>query len=279
MVVGWHKLTDFVSLCHGDAMKSLELLDELAAEGLSTFSARDVRERLGLSSASTANLLARLQARGLVDRVARGRYAMRQIGLLGTSAASEDMTLAVGALFGERPHRIAYRSALDLLGLLTHPSRTIQVASLDRVRIKTLSGRPFQNVIERENTVGIGAKREGTAWVSDLERALLDAASRPSLAGGVSALAESMAGGGADAERIMEYAKRLGAGAAIRRLGSVADALEVRELAGRLRPLTTPQSDLDLEPGAVRDEDAWRDRVWHVRWPVSQREVLEVVRR
>lgn len=260
-------------------MKSLELLDELAAEGLSTFSARDVRERLGLSSASTANLLARLQARGLVDRVARGRYAMRQIGLLGTSAASEDMTLAVGALFGERPHRIAYRSALDLLGLLTHPSRTIQVASLDRVRIKTLSGRPFQNVIERENTVGIGAKREGTAWVSDLERALLDAASRPSLAGGVSALAESMAGGGADAERIMEYAKRLGAGAAIRRLGSVADALEVRELAGRLRPLTTPQSDLDLEPGAVRDEDAWRDRLWHVRWPVSQREVLEVVRR
>lgn len=260
-------------------MRSLELLDELAAEGLSTFTAHDVRERLGLSSPATANLLARLQARGLVDRVSHGRYAIRQFGVLGTSAASEDLTLAVGALFGDRPHRIAYRSALDLLGLLTHPSRAIQVASPNRIRIETLSGRPFQNVIEPVRTVGIGATREGAAWVSDLERALLDAASRPRLVGGVFTLAESVARGGADAERIMEYAKRLGAAAAVRRLGSVADALEVQGLAGRLRPLASPQSDLDVEPGAVRSEDAWRDRDWRVRWPIPKREVLEVVRR
>ncbi len=268
-----------MSLRHGGTIKSLELLDELAAEGRSAFTLRDVRERLDLKTPAAANLLARLSARGLVDRVAHGHYAIRQIGVLGTSAASEDVTLAVSALFGDRPHRIAYRSALDLLGRLTHPSRVIQVASPQRVRIETLSDRPFQGVLEPPETVGIGAQREGAAWVSDVERALLDAAARPQLVGGVSALAEALTSGGADAARIMEYAQRLGAGAALRRLGSLADSLHVQGLAGRLRPLDTPKADLDLEPGAVAFDAGWRDRIWRVRWSVPREEVLDAIER
>ncbi len=261
-------------------MRSLELLDELAAGGRSSFTLHDVRDRLGVSAPAAVNLLNRLKARGLVDRVSHGHYAIRQIGVLGTSAASEDVALAVGALFGDRPHRIAYRSALDVLGRLTHPSRVIQVASPHRVRIETLSGRPFQGVIEPTETVGIGAVREGVAWVSDAERALLDAAARPELVGGVSTLTEAMTSGSADAERIMEYARRLGAAPALRRLGSLADSLHLPGLAGRLQPLEMPKSDLDLDPGAAGLEDGgWRDRTWRVRWPASREEIVAAVAR
>jgi hypothetical protein len=44
-----------------------------------------------------------------------------------TRPASQDIALAVAAVFGSEPHRIAYRSALDHHGLRSHPARTIQV--------------------------------------------------------------------------------------------------------------------------------------------------------
>jgi predicted transcriptional regulator of viral defense system len=106
-------------------------------------------------------MLSRLVTHGLVDRVARGRYAIRPIGALGTRAASEDVALAVAAAFGRRPHRIAYRSALDHHGLIDHPSREIIVA-LDRsTSTKHVSGRRLRTVLESPHRIGIGTVPAG----------------------------------------------------------------------------------------------------------------------
>src|SRR5712691_671254 len=110
------------------APRYIELLDELAVKGKETFTTRDVEELGQLSPQAASNLLTRLVDRGLVDRVARGRYALRPFGALGTRAAAEDIALAVGAGFAGKAHRIAYRSALDWHGLLDHPARQIVVA-------------------------------------------------------------------------------------------------------------------------------------------------------
>src|SRR4051812_13642566 len=61
----------------------LQLLDELVAEGLMQFTANEAAVRLGRSRTGTANLLRRLLREGLVDRVRRGHYAIRQLGTLG----------------------------------------------------------------------------------------------------------------------------------------------------------------------------------------------------
>lgn len=103
---------------------------------------------VGKSKTATANLLKRMVKAGLIDRVRRGHYVVRQLGMLGTPAAAEDVALSVGAALKSVSHRIAYRSALYEHDLVVHPARSIQVAAERRVRTKTLSSRPLQVVIE-----------------------------------------------------------------------------------------------------------------------------------
>ncbi len=255
---------------------SLKPLDDRLAAGQATLTSRELREELGLSPSAASNLLARWRRAGLVDRVAGGRYAIRQIGLLGTRASSEDVSLAVAALVDGRSHRIAYRSALDFHGLLTRPVRTIQIASPHRFSGSLVSGRPLSVIHERSATVGIGAESAGHgAVVSNLERALLDAAARPDLVGGHLPLAEALAASSPAPDRLLDLARWLGAGPALRRIGSLVDGLELAGLAGALEPLAPPSSDLDLDPRLRGSNGAYRDSAWHIRWPVAPRKLAQ----
>lgn len=186
----------------------------------------------------------------------------------------------MGAAFSGTPHRIGYRSALDELELLVHPARAIQVASAKRVRRPTLSQRPLKVVVEPEELLDVGARPLGASRVSDVERALLDAAARPTLVGGATTLAEAMvaAGGEADPDTVTSYAASLRWGAALRRIGSVADRIEIEGLAGRLSPLRPPSSDLDLEPSAT-GPTIWRDSKWGMRWATDPDDLAAVIGR
>ena len=252
-------------------------LDRRLAEGKSTLTSAELRKELGISAQATSNLLTRWRRAGLVDRVAQGRYAIRQIGLMGTRASSEDVALAVAALVDGRPHRIAYHSALDFHGLLTRPVRTIQIASPQRFGT-TLSGVPLRAVHEPAETVALGSEPAGYgAMVSNLERTLLDAASRPDLVGGYLPLAEALAGSRPNLDALVEFAKTLDAKAALRRIGSLAERLELPGLTN-LKP-DRPTFDLDLDPGLKHLETAFRDPKWRIRWPVNPADVRDEIAR
>src|SRR5215510_5668800 len=199
----------------------LRLLDELVSVGLTHFTSADAATRLGRSPAATGNLLRRLVRDGLLDRVRRGHYAIRQLGTLGTVAAAESVLLAVAAGFAHIPHRVAYRTALDQLDLLAHPSRTIQVALTKPTRSETLSGRRLTVVQESDTALKVGARQQEGVCISDLERSLLDAAARPELIGGAAILAEAIGAAApkVDVARLTTYARRLSWGAALRRIG------------------------------------------------------------
>ena len=258
--------------------QGLALANELVAEGRSTFTFEDVEKRLGKSKTATANLLKRMENAGLIDRVRRGHYAVRQLGVLGTPAAAEDVALSVGAALSGVPHRVAYRSALSEHDLVLHPARTIQVASDRRVRTKALSGRPLRVVIEPPETLAVGRVPWGTSYLSDRHRAVLDAARRPRLVGGLEVLAEAFAAATPElhAETLMEYAHRLDDAAALRRLGSLADALALEPFAGSLTPIKPITADLALEPG-TDEPTVWRDSRWRVRWPRTVGELRAVI--
>lgn len=256
----------------------LQLLDELVSEGLTQFTSTEAVARLSRSPAATGNLLGRLVRDGLLDRVRRGHYAIRQLGTLGTVAAAENVLLAVAAGFADVPHRVAYRTALDQLDLLAHPSRTIQVALSKPTRSATLSGRRLTVVQESDAALVVGARRQDGVCISDLERALLDAAARPELVGGTAVLAEAIAAAasmGVDASRLITYARALSWGPALRRIGSIADTLKLDGLAGQLQPLVRPTSDIDLEPGQATS--AYRDARWWVRWDQLPSELRNIV--
>lgn len=257
-------------------IRALGLVDDLLSSGAEVFDTADVSARLNLSRQATSNLLTRLVRLGLIDRVARGRYAIRQLGSLGTRAASEDVALAVGAAFQSRPHRIAFRSALDHHGLLLYPAREIVVATDTSTSLSTISGRPARIVIETPERLGIGAVDAGHgARVSSVERALLESAARPRLAGGIDTVASALSLADVDPDTLMHIARELGARAGLHRLGSLAAVLEIDELASALRPLTAHGRVVPLDPEYAADAlpGAWRHEEWGVDWPYPASEL------
>ncbi len=60
------------------------------------------------------------------------------------------------------------------------------------------------------------------------------------------------------------------------RPGSLADALALEPLAGRLTPIEPITADLDLEPG-TDEPTVFRDSRWRVRWPRIVDELLAVI--
>ena len=155
-----------------------------------------------------------------------GRYAIRQIGVLGTAAVWDDLGSAVAAVFAGHPHRIGYLTALDHHGLLIRPARAIQVARAYRPRSKALAGRPLRVIRENPLTILAGTEPLGPSRVATVERALLDAASRPRLVSGASRVAESLAAVMAT-EGLAELARAVGAEAGYRRIGSISTALSL----------------------------------------------------
>lgn len=265
-----------MSVVHPDS--SLSFLNDLVADGRSTFTFAEAVSKLGRSRSATANFLGRMVRKGLLDCVRRGHYAIRPLGVLGTSAASEDIALAVGAAFSDRAHRIGYRSALDEHSLVTQPVRMIHVALTGRTRTKRISNRPLRVVIESPGAISVGVVSQGGAQRSDLERSLLDGGARPDLVS-PACLAEALvaAAGRVDVARLMEHARHLAWATAVRRIGSLSDALEISGLAGRLEPLGPLTGDIALEPRSEAPTE-WRDERWRVRWSQTREELRSVAR-
>ncbi|MGZ4755374.1 MAG: type IV toxin-antitoxin system AbiEi family antitoxin domain-containing protein [Acidimicrobiia bacterium] len=253
--------------------RALKLLDRFASEGKTAFTAADVRHELGTSPQATSNLLTRWTSVGLVDRLAAGRYAVRQIGALGTAAVWDDLGSAVAAVFAGHPHRIGFLTALDHHGLLVRPARPVQVASPYRPREKALSGRPLRVVREAVSTVLVGTEPLGPSRVATVERALLDVASRPALAGGAVRVAEALAA----VDRVVglrDLASQVKADSAYRRIGSLAATLSLPVARNLEPPAWRTLIELDRK---ARGEDGWVDKTWGVAWPYPVSELQAVV--
>jgi predicted transcriptional regulator of viral defense system len=254
----------------------VDLLDAVAAEGRSTVTAVEARERLGLSPQAASNLLARLVRDGFAERVRRGEYILQPLGELGVSAVAGDrLAEAIVLAVGDRAHRISYRTALHEHGLLTRPGRAIQVAVDRRLRVRSLGGRPLESIIEDPERIGVGAESLGEAGISTVERALLESAQVPRRVGGIATVAEAFAGAEPRPTRLKSLASELGLQVGLRRLVSLDDQLHI----GSIRPVKLPQRTgrpLSLDPTDTR-QDGFLDQEHGVRWPGLPEELAEVI--
>jgi predicted transcriptional regulator of viral defense system len=253
--------------------RNLQMLDSLINEGRTSFTAADAREALSLSPQATSNVLRRLTDSGLLEQLAPGRYAARQIGALGTAAVWDDLGSAVAVVFSPHPHRIGFLTALDHHGLLIRPVRPVQVASPFRSRLRALSARPLRVFHENADTVRIGTEPLGPSRISTAERALLDVGSNPRL--GIDRLAEALASAALSAE-IGGLAADVGALAGYRRVGSIASTLALPAAANLEPPHWRSLIELDRR---AREDGGWVDTNWGVAWPYAPSRLQEVVAR
>lgn len=251
---------------------TLHLLNRLAQMEETTFTSAEAAEIMGTSPQATSNMLTRLARQGLVTRVARGVYVTRAPGLYGTSPVSENVLAATHAALRNTPHRVSFRSALSFHGVLTRPSRTIQVASPQRIQMSSIAGWPLDVVFEGEATLAIGAlpAQENLSSVSTIERALLESARNVDRVGGVDVVADALdsLGGSVDVQEVRRLRKELRLSAALQRLASIARRAGYEDTATELLGTDRFRRVVTIEPGST-DPGEYVDISARVSWSTA----------
>ncbi len=206
------------------------VLAGLSAAGRSFFSLNDFATSTGWAKQRAAKLLHQLQQSGWVVRIARGKYLIVPLEAGPDSAWSEDSLLIASQL--AEPAAVAYWSACHHWNWTEQIPRTvfIQTPQKKMHNVKNVLGVTYRFVRVGSTKFFGTVKRsvgQGHAVITDREKTLVDALDHPELCGGVGQVIE-MLPGAAEAvnwQRVDEYLKRLGSGAAYKRLGLLVEGL------------------------------------------------------
>lgn len=209
-------------------MRSIDILTPLAKKD-KTFTFEDASKISGLSRSSLKKVIYRLEQRGAIERVEKGKYMIIPIG-----AEKGKYTLnefVIGSLLVE-PCCIAYWSALNFYGLTEQIPNTVFMQTTARKKKQEIEiFRVRYRVVRINETKFFGVRKE---WIeetpiniSDREKTIIDCFDKPQYCGGVIEIAKALKNGHIDSKKLTEYAKRIGNSGVIRRLGYLSDLLGI----------------------------------------------------
>jgi predicted transcriptional regulator of viral defense system len=221
------------------------LLQKLYREGLEFFDLKAVAQILDdRNEASLRRVLSDMVKHGLIMRLRDGLYTIIPYHFE-PDTYFPNWHIVAHYLAGDTPYYIGYYSALTLHDLTVQPSLTEQIVVSQPIRPTTqwIKDIPFQFITHNTpHFFGISKKwiEQGTFRVqcSDLEKTLIDCAFKPDYAGGVSQLSYALYKSRdiLNPEKMLDYTRRFGSDAVIRRLGFLLEALDILpELARALK--------------------------------------------
>ena len=180
-------------------------------------------------------LLSDMTRRGLLMRLKEGIYH-----IIPYEANAEtfmpDWHLIAEHIVNDAQHYIGYYSALQIHNLITQPSLKEQIVVSKQLRPSEIKIKevPFQFIYHNEKHF-FGAKK---MWIdsfhkvlcSDLEKTFIDCLFKPNYAGGIVEIARAIyiSKGKIKYDRLLNYAKRFGSQAVIKRLGFLLELLEMQ---------------------------------------------------
>lgn len=222
--------------------RAAQLFTELNELRRSTFTLADVESITGLSAAAARNLVHKAQQRGLVTRLKPGLYNLVPFELGWATEHVDSPYIIARELAGAAPYFLSHGTALELHRMVTQPNFTVYVSCTRRVRRQTVGGFDFRFIhITPEQEFGImkyWIDKERFAMISDMERTIIDGLRHPAFAGGITEVAKGlwMKRAVLKVERLVDYARRLGSGAVVRRLGYLLEHYDMAD-ASVLAPL------------------------------------------
>jgi predicted transcriptional regulator of viral defense system len=229
----------------------------------------DAVQALDISRTQAAKLLSRWVGQGWLRRVGTGTYVPVQLEMLDAAQVVQDPWVLVPPLFD--PAYIGGRTAAEHWDLTEQIFRDIVVFTARPLRAKTLErqGAVFTLIHIREELI-FGTK---TVWrgqtriaVSDIHRTIIDMLDDPGFGGGIQHATDCferyLHRPDTDAEKLIAYADRLGNGAVFKRLGFLAERLQVDALVQACKDrLTKGHALLDPALDCSRLVTRWRLRV------------------
>ncbi len=226
--------------------RSAQLITELHELRKSTFTVEDVSTITGLSPTAARTLVHKARQRGLVTRLKPGLYNLVPFELGRATEHVDSPYLIARELVGEAAYYLSHGTAFELHRMVTQPNFTVYVSCTRRVRPQTVGGYDFHFVhVPSERVFGVTkhwVDKERFVMISDIERTILDGLRHPAFVGGVTEVAKGlwMKRAELDIPRLVEYVRRLGVGAVVRRLGyllehyGLGDATTLESLRGML---------------------------------------------
>lgn len=276
-----HKQYDSIKTLGPQAAK---LVISLYEQNRLFFDLQDVMEITGLSLVSARSFIRKLVDRGVSTRLKPGLFNLvpfelgRERLFMGNPLLIAREILAV-----DQGYYFSHGTALDIHGMLTQPQLAVIVSTVKARRPITVLGVEFRFVhCKSSHLFGLvdhWVTKQDKVPVSDLERTIIDGLKQPEYCGGVTEVAKGLWLRREDinVSRLIQYAKRLGIGAVIRRLGFILDIYKIGtpQEHEKLRSLLTTTY-VRLDP--VLPAEGKLLRRWRLQLNVLPQELLALVR-
>ena len=253
-----------------------QALSRLASESRQIITIGDIAEVLDISRKSAKDMAYALKQKGWLERIAHGKYLILPLAAGENGVYTAHEFVIASALV--EPMYVGYWSAMNHHGLTEQMSRTVYIVTTERAQERDIHGVTYRPVsVTEQKFFGYQSTAVGSNQVniSSMEKTLVDCADHPEFCGGISELAKAMQRASEKRclwERVVEYLRRVGNGAATKRLVYLADQLDIDlpEYRDLVENFTTGYPLLD----PTREATGTRDSTYQLRLNVGPESVL-----
>jgi len=263
--------------------QAANLVTMLHERSRAVFRLDDVRDITGLSETSARSFVRKLVDRGVAARLKPGLYALVPFELGRERKYSGNPLVVAREIMHGEDYYLSHATAMEIHGMTTQPQLVVMVSTPKPRRSLTALGVEFRFVrCRRGHLFGLTehwATKQEKVRVSDLERTIIDGLKQPEHCGGLTEIAKGlwMRRQDVNVDRLVQYAKRIGVGAVVRRLGFLLETYEMASapVLDRLRNGLT-STYVRLDP--VLPAEGKRLRRWRLQLNVDAEELRAVVR-
>lgn len=249
---------------NGLSKDEASVLSMLSHSGKSIFTIEDIRNKVVNPSAFASRLV---KKKWLV-RVKKGLYLLAPLEAGEMGADAHTVHSFVIASYLASPYYVGYWSALNHHGLTATVPPGVYVATTKPLHDKTILHREYIMVSVSSSSffglVGIRIE-EKDVKISDTEKTLVDCLDHPEHCGGVGEVARAFfSGTPVDTERLLRYARKMKNRTILKRLGFIAESLDIPDIAASINrsELSKGYSVLDPTlPSEGRTIDRWGLRI------------------
>jgi len=263
--------------------QAAKLVTTLHERSRVVFRLEDVRDITGLSETSARSFVRKLVDRGVAARLKPGLYVLVPFELgRERQYPGNPLVVAREIVHGEE-YYLSHATAMEIHGMTTQPQLVVMVSTPKPRRPVTTLGVEFRFVrCRRKHLFGLTdhwVTKQEKVRVSDLERTIIDGLKQPEHCGGLTEVAKGlwMRREDVNADRLVQYAERIGVGAVVRRLGFL---LEIYELASapELDRLSNALTSTYVRLDPILPAEGKRLRRWRLQLNVDPDELRAVVR-
>jgi len=206
----------------------IELLDKLAKKG-DIFSIKEAKEIAKIDINTLRVILSRLENKGWIERIERGKYLIIPIGFIKGSYTIHEFEIGTSLV---KPSCISYWSALHSFGLTDQIPKTVFIQTTSRKKKQNMNifGIDYKIIrIKETKYFGVISKwfNSNQIKITGEEKTIIDCLDKPQYCGGIIEVVNAISNNGLDIDKLAEYAIKLGNSGVIRRLGYICDLYSI----------------------------------------------------